>query len=505
MSIQPKMKFKVILTNENDDPETIAAKHELWRMGDLSWKLKGVQIQIYESNINQDSEITVSLASRRIGKSTSNLVTALEVMIQHPLSIIKYACPTQKMVKETIVPILRMLMADAPPEFSFDTCWSSENKLMLPNGSFLSVAGTDNKNVENLRGAYAHLIFADEAGFMDDLGYAIDSVLLPQLDTTGGKLIMTSTPNFFNPQHEFHTRYVFPQEAAGKLNKFTVWDSPLVTHDEIINKIIPRYASSGGIDSPQFRCEYLVEIPKSSEASVVPEFYANRKDIIVDEMDLPAFVDTYVSGDIGVRDLTAYLFGYYDFMTATLYIMDEWTMNGMDMTTTVIANAIMEKEELRFTDRQGFFRPPLRRVMDNNLNMIIDLNKLHGLNFIATKKDNKAAAVNNLRILIQEGRLKIHSRCKHLIYHTENAIWKQGNATGKEFAHLPDSIDGDIKGAHADTLDALIYLVRNLSLHHNPYPANITRVTENQQQRITTVEDTESTTSFIKKLLGRKR
>lgn len=502
--IKPKMKFKVITTNENDDPETIAAKYELWRMGDLSWKLKGVQIQIYESNIDQSSEMTVSLASRRIGKSTSNLVTALEVMIQHPMSIIKYACPTQKMVKETIIPILRMLMSDAPPEFSFDSCWSSENKLMLPNGSFLAVAGTDNKNVENLRGAYAHLIFADEAGFMDDLGYAIDSVLLPQLDTTGGKLIMTSTPNYFNPQHEFHTRYVFPQEAAGRLNKFTVWESPLVTHDEVNNKIIPRYASSGGINSPQFRCEYLVEIPKSSEASVVPEFYSNRKEIIVDEMELPAYVDTYTSGDIGVRDLTAYLFGYYDFMTATLHIMDEWTMNGMDMTTTIIAEAIKEKEELRFTDKEGFFRSPLRRVMDNNLNLIIDLNKLHGLNFMATKKDNKAAAINNLRILIQEGRLKIHSRCKHLIYHTENAIWKEGNATGKEFAHLPDSIDGEIRGGHADTLDALIYMVRNIALHNNPYPSHMTKATENQHQRVSTTEENTST-SFIKKLLGRKR
>lgn len=497
-----KMKFKPVMSSTVDDEETKQAKYELWRMGDLSWKLKGVQLQLYESNINQDSELTVNLCSRRLGKTFSNLVTAVETLIQHDFCIIKYACPTQKMVKDTIVPLLRIIMADAPPELQFDVCWSSENRLTIKN-SFLAVAGTDNKNVENLRGAYAHLIFADEAGFWEDIAYAVDQVLLPQLDTTGGKLIMTSTPNYFNPQHDFHTRYVFPQEAAGKLKKFTVYDSSFVTKEEIENVIIPRYAHSGGINSPQFRCEYLVEIPRSTESSVVPEFYKNRKEIITDEMSLPPYVDTYVSGDIGVRDLTVYLFGFYDFKTATLHIMDEWVMNGMDMTTTVVADAIKLKEQTHFTDNNGHYRRPLRRVMDNNLNMIIDLNQLHNLSFIATKKDNKAAAVNNLRILIQEGRLKIHSRCKHLIYHTENAQWKT-KGEGKEFEHLSDSIDGDIRGGHADALDALIYLVRNLSLHHNPYPENISQITEDQHQRGSTKQESSKTT-LMKKLLGMKR
>lgn len=443
--MKPKMTFKEVMP-KTDDIETLEAKYQLWRMGDLSWKLKGKQIEIYESSIDQSQEITVILSSRRLGKSFSNIVTALEVMISTPYSIVKYACPTQKMVKDVIVPLLRIILADAPPEFAFDKIWSSDNKLTLPNGAMLAIAGTDNGNADNLRGAYAHLIVVDEAGFMDDLKYAVQTVLLPQLDSTSGKLLMTSTPNFYNPQHDFHTLYVRPQEASGRLKKFTIYDSPHLTAQEI-EKIIARYDK--GVDDPVFRCEYLVEIPNNVESSVVPEFYENRDSIIVNEMELPAFVDTYVSGDVGVKDLTVYLFGYYDFITATLHIMDEWVMNGMEMTTTVIAEAIKLKEEMRFTDINGFERTPLRRVMDNDLKLIIDLNKLHGLNFMATKKDNKAAAVNNLRVLIQEGRLKIHSRCKHLIYHLQNVTWKE-NGTGKEFKHLSDSIDGDVKGGHAD-------------------------------------------------------
>ena len=107
--------------------------------------------------------------------------------------------------------------------------------------------------------------------------------------------------------------------------------------------------------------------------------------------------------------------------------------------------------------------------------------------------------------MVDEGRLKIHSRCKNLIYHMENAQWKTGSSFGKEFDHLPASIDGALLKSHADGVDAINYLLRNISLHHNPYPAHVTKISENQQQRISTVEDNESTTSFIKKLLGRKR
>ena len=439
------MKFKPIILDESTDPETLKAKHELWRMGDLSWKLKGVQMTMYNDIIDQTKDVTVNLASRRIGKSFTNLIPSVEVCIQHKLAIVKYACPTQKMVKEIILPTLRVIFDDAPPEFSLDKLWmAAENKLVFPNGSAITIAGTDNGNAEALRGAYAHLIIADEAGFMSDLSYVIDSILLPQTDTTGGKLVMSSTPNYYNPAHEFHTEYVFPREATGDVNKFTIFDSPMLTEFDI-KKIIGRYKN--GVENPKFKCEYMVEIPRSTELTVVPEFYKNKKNIVTDEMKLPMFVDTYTAGDIGVKDLTVFLFGYYDFKEATLCILDEWVMNGMEMTTTMIAEAIKMKEEKHYKNESGLIHYPYRRVMDNDLKLITDLNKLHNIQFLATKKTNKASAVNEMRVMFEEDRIRIHPRCKHLIYHLEHAQWKKN---GKEFEHLPDSIDGEIKGGHVD-------------------------------------------------------
>ena len=88
------------------------------------------------------------------------------------------------MVKKMIYPALKVIFHDAPPELNLDLLWNaSEGELRFPNGSILTIAGTDGNNADNLRGAYAHLVIADEAGFMDDLDYVIKSVLLPQTDT----------------------------------------------------------------------------------------------------------------------------------------------------------------------------------------------------------------------------------------------------------------------------------------------------------------------------------
>lgn len=91
------------------------------------------------------------------------------------------------------------------------------------------------------------------------------------------------------------------------------------------------------------------------------------------------------------------------------------------------------------------------------------------MQFIATAKDNKEAAINNLRMWVQNERIEIHSRCVHLIYHLENAQWDKNR---KKFKHLKDSPSGEVRGGHADALDSLIYLVRNVVESKNPYPGN---------------------------------
>ena len=77
------------------------------------------------------------------------------------------------------------------------------------------------------------------------------------------------------------------------------------------------------------------------------------------------------------------------------------------------------------------------------------------------------AQVNKLRDLISEGRLKISQNCKNLIYQLSSGQWAKKD--GKlEFAHLDESLDGELPANHLDLIDCLIYMVRNIDLKKNP-------------------------------------
>ena len=440
------------------------AKAQLWELGELSWKLKGKQILIYNHFKNATKDITTSLCSRRIGKSTVLCTIATEHCTKYPNSVVKYVCPTQKMVENSIKPIMRDLIKDCPEHLRPE--WiPSEKRYKFPNGSEIQIAGTDNGNYNSLRGGASSICIVDEAGFCDDLETVVYSVLAPTTDTTGGKIFLASTPNDEDPMHDFHKHFVFPAEAEGNLLKLTIYDSPLLDEKQI-ERIISRYP--GKTDNPKFRCEYLVEIPKSTEYTVVPEFYANKENIIIKEYTPPPHYHAYVSMDVGFRDLTAVLFAYYDFKEATLYVIDEFITNGPEMTTDFLADSIKHKESILFFNKDTQEKiPPYLRVMDNDLKLINDLSRLHQLYFIPTAKDKKQVAINQLRMWFHNGRIKIHEKCKHLIYHTEHALWSKSK---DDFLRLQDSPSGEVRGGHADSLDSLIYLVRNLSEFANPYP-----------------------------------
>ena len=441
----------------------------LWREGILSWKLKGNQKEIYKHFKDTEDDISACLISRQYGKSFTLCVMATEVCISKPGSIVKYACPQQKMVERVIKPRMREIISDCPDDMKPE--WKTQEKIWLfPNGSEIQVAGTDNGNYDNLRGGSADLCICDESGFMDDLETVVYSVLAPTTDTTGGKIFLASTPNDKDPNHDFHEFFVNPLSAAGKLLKFDYTTSPMVT-DEQRKRIVARYP--GGENNTKFRCEYLCEIPNVSDANVIPEFSAVEESI-VKVMEVPDYCEFYTSSDVGFHDLTVALFGYYDKNLNKLVIVDEYVINGPELTTDKLYQEITLKEDMRFVTSIGDKKKPYLRIMDNDLKLINDLSRFYGMNFMPTEKHNKEQAIDTVRRWIESERIIIHPRCKNLIYHVKYAQWhytKQGTFTGK-FKHLKGNESAGLLRSHADALDALIYLVRNVRVNANPYPEN---------------------------------
>ena len=426
----------------------------------MKWKLHSLQKKIYDTFYTSDRYISTLLISRQTGKSFLMCILAVEACLRKPNTIVKYACPKQKMVKTILKPIMRTILEDCPPEIKPE--YKENDKIYLfPNGSEIQMAGTDNQNYDNIRGGKSDLWIVDEAGFCNELDTVVFSVLSPTTTTTKGRGILASTPDPDAPEHSFIKEFVEPAQSRGELFKYTIHDNPMLD-ESARNKIIAQYP--GGEKNPKYRAEFLCEIIRNYENTVIPEFDdLTEKIIVTDQYVRPKYYDTYISMDIGGKDFTVALFAYYDFLRGKLVIEDEFVLKDKQNSTKIVKG--VKDTCAKLWDEKPVY---LRFADNNNIILLNDLSA-NGLSFIPTRKDNKEAAINDVRIKVMDNQIIIHPRCITLIYHLKFATWAKKNdkssGSYKAFARSAD-------GGHFDALDALIYLVRNVIYTKNPYPAN---------------------------------
>lgn len=433
-------------------------RNELWLRGHLSWMLDSTQKELYDLYYNSTHKIMTWLLSRRQGKTYTLVILALEQCIRHPNSIVKFVCPTKLQMMTNLRPLFKQILETCPdemrPEFR-----AKDFIYYFPNGSEIQLAGTDSGHAERLRGGDSHLWFIDEAGSCDDLENVVRSILLPTTLITKGKGILASTP----PKESDHPFLLFIEDAErrGSLIKKTILDNPRITKeqmDELIQEL-------GGLNTEAARRELFCEIVKDSNSSVLPEVTEELLKNIVKPWARPAFYDSYVSMDLGFQDLTAVIFGYYDFKADKIVIEAELPFNFREQDKHIekLTEQIQDKEkELWFNPLTGEKKDPLIRVSDINMIVTNEISKTSGytINFINARKDDKDSAVNNLRVMLANNKVIINPNCTTLIRHLKNAKWSKSK---KEFARSGDD-------SHYDFVDALIYFTRHVNFRKNPYP-----------------------------------
>jgi PBSX family phage terminase large subunit len=445
------------------------AKDKLWRLGNLEWKLRGVQQEMRRAVYDSKGKKTVFLCARRLGKTFVMMLLAVEQCIKQKDSIVKVLFPKKKDAKDVARFQMREILKDCPVDLKPE--WKEADKMFVfPNGSEIQMAGTDAGNAESIRGSACHLAILDESGFHDynDFTYIVQSIVMPTLLTTKGKMILASTPSK-EPDHPFMIDYVTPARKDGSLIEYNIYSNPMITEEDI-EEMAEEFP--GGVEDPDFQREYMLKSDVISSEFVVPEFDQKLKeDILITVGEKPAFYDAYTSGDPAATDLTVVLFAYYDFLKSQIIVCDELVLGGEGevITTLDIADGIRRKEKLNFSNPlTGEAYKPYLRVMDNNNKILInDLNVEHGLEFVPTAKDNKEAQINKLRMMLKQGRLMIDKKCKTLIYHLEVARWAKNK---KDFQRLKGDRSRGMKPHHCDAVDALVYLVRNVYMEKNPYP-----------------------------------
>ena len=167
---------------------------------------------------------------------------------------------------------------------------------------------------------------------------------------------------------------------------------------------------------------------------------------------MPEHYDSYVGIDLGLNDHTAILFAYYNFLDRSLVIEDEWVSNGKN--TKEIVEAAKRRE------MQLFPKTVYKRIADNEIQQLYDMQTMFNYYVEPTQKDDKLSAVNALRLRFTQRRIKIKKRCVNLRYQLKVGSWNDKRTS---------FMRGD-KIGHLDTIDAAVYLNRGIVESRNPYP-----------------------------------
>lgn len=425
------------------------AKQEKWFRADLSFKYHAGQKLINKTFKESVGKLFVGNVSRQFGKSYWAVTKAIEQALIKPNSQIRYGAAFHSDLVDFIIPAFDKVMEDCPEAIK-GVYKTQGSKYVFPNGSIIKLVGID-KHPNGLRGNTLDLVIIDECGFVGNLDYIYKSIIIPAtLHRPDAKIILISTPPS-TPAHPF-VDYCHRARLENCYSTFTVYDNPMLSEDAIQEAI----EESGGEESTTWKREYLCHFITDADLAIIPEWEDKYvQDLAHDEFQ--GYYHKYVGMDLGVKDFTAVLFGYYDFKRASIVIEEELMMNGPSMTTASLAAAIKAKESVMWKDV-----PPFRRISDSNWPLLLaDFSKEHNLPFISTSKVELEQMINEVRLMVQKGQVIVHPRCTYLIGCLKYGVWdtkKTKFAQSKVYGHF-------------DHLAALIYLIRNLAKHSNPIPS----------------------------------
>ncbi len=439
-----------------------------WETGTLGYRLRNIQKKIRKEWIAASAKFLKFYieCTRRLGKSTYGLIWLTEDCIKNPGCQNAFFAPVKEGLKDYIKPIIDQAFADCPDDLR--PTLDATLTLTFPNGSRILFRGSNNQQHRVRRGNAFRRVFIDEARDVDDLDNLVDSVVIPSLFSTLGRLLISSTP----ADSEDHPLHAIKQaaEKEGWYFHCTIYDAARYDPEEFPSTRIALFKSETK-DPIAWQREYEAKWVKDPTKTVIPEWDDKYIQPAARDEFFP-FYHKYDALDSGVTDKTAGLLGYYDFRRAVLFVEREFTLQDSEVRTDRIALEFKAREvELEYQllhDRKSPEYRQLnqnqkvfRRVADNNnLILVNDLNSLYDLDFFPTGKDELVAMINLCREFVKDGRIIVDARCTELIGCLRNGIWdkkREKLAKSKIFGHF-------------DALMALVYLVRNIDQHTNPIP-----------------------------------
>jgi hypothetical protein len=409
-------------------------RHELWRRGNLSWKLHKAQKVIYDlvRSLDRDKREALIFCARRFGKSYLGCILALEDALKTPGKQVAIVGPTFKQTKAIVTPLLRLILRDAPP--GLVTQAKAASTWNLSNGSTLMLGGFDTIS-ERLRGLDINSLYLEETGLatsdLEEFQYLIYSVLFPTLMHSKGRITHLTTPARI-VDHPLHTVTLPLCQMNDSFYKFTIEQNPLLSPEDIAKEI----ENLGGIASQNVRRELFCEILRDEAITIVPTF-----DEATHVQPLTHEYNTYlVSGDLGyVNDLSVFhLMGYCQTL-GKVKVFEEKVFQPQTA-SSVIVKALEDWSKYKATV-----------VADIQGNTRIDM-ATFGLAAAAPVKDKFESTITFIRNEFFQNKVIIDPKCKLLIQTLRSGTF---NKQKTDFSR-------NITTGHCDALMSLIYGLRSV-------------------------------------------
>jgi len=414
-----------------------------WYCGDISYKLHQKQLEIWRKFFELKSQESLFFISRQFGKSFLSCCIAISFAIRNRNSVVRIAAPTKNQAYDIVNDQLSKIILDAPKglikQLKSDLRWKV-------GSSEIRLGTVARAHIDTLRGSNASLIILEEGGFAsnDEYKYAYESVIVPQITKTHGKIIHVTTPSN-EPEHYIHTDVFQRCKKNNSLYTYTIYDNPYVTNHEI-NQIAELL---GGTSSLAFKREYLCEIVRDNAVVCVPAF---NEHMHVGSVSIDPKAKTIVFADFGgSRDKTVVHFSYFCEVTQKIIVFSELVFNN-NTTTKTITDAIKDTE-------RKFQITPFKRVFDAPGQLLVDINETHDLHAVAPIKDSWHDSLNWVNVTFESNCILIDKSCVFTIETLKSATFNNQKTDYARTERL----------GHMDALASLTYGIQAHMIYSNNF------------------------------------
>ena len=374
--------------------------------------------------LNCEKRFRVLITGRRFGK-TFLCVQEIAKFARYPKKKVWYVAPTYRMAKDIVWNDLvdRMTKHKWIKKINH-----SDLKIILRNGSEISLRGADNEN--SLRGVGLDFLVMDE--FADIKEHAYTEVLRPTLSDKGrmGAALFCGTPRGYgNWSYNLFTREKDDDQWASF--QYTTLEGGQVSKQEIEQ-------AKSDLDERTFAQEY-----QASFVNYAGQIYYNfdRKDSVIDEYT-PKTAEIHIGMDFNIDPMSAVV---SEIIGNTIIVYDEIVIYSSN------TDEMVQEIKHRYKDKHIYVYPdPASKQRKTSAGGTTDLAILKNAGFHLRVRNahplirDRINAVNTkLKNANGKRTLFIANNCKNVLKSIERQIYKEGTVIpdkDNNYDHMNDSL-----------------------------------------------------------------